>query len=458
MNRRHISINLLKEFLLKKNFALHRQLVIFLLLTFGLLAGFFWINRSKFQPTSKIHDDCLTLNQQTLKGNKNPQPQSGKKIQVAEVIAESGTTRNAPSEESIRLTPLPKGTRAIITEIKKDWLRLDYGVEIKGVGVNGVWINKEQAQVLSTTLIPHSPVCYTFFREKPGKTEVLFPLKAPVPVTIQQGEGWFGLTLHNSTLRQEMKSPENDRVISRMSLQQTAPGQVRYGFNFKSRQQWGYNLRYEGNNLILSFRQSPFTQQEGFLKSVRGMGMPLSGVTIVIDPGHGGLDSGAISPNGYKEKELAFTISQLLRQQLELRGATVYLTREDDVDVSLAERMAIINRLEPTLALSIHYNHVPDNVDGGSIKGIATYWYHPHSTGLAEYLNNYIVKQLSRANNGVKWKNLALARPTIAPSVLLELGFMSNPQELNWIINPAEQSRLAQTTADGVAAWFDSVR
>ncbi|MBW4509261.1 MAG: N-acetylmuramoyl-L-alanine amidase [Scytonematopsis contorta HA4267-MV1] len=448
MNRRHLSINIFKEFLFKENFALHRQLVVFLLLTFGLLTGFFWINRSKFQPTSKIHDDCVTPNQLALKDNKNIKPQSLKKFQVAEVISESGATRNAPSEESIRLTPLPKGTRAIITETKKDWLRLDYGV----------WINKEDAQVLSTTVIPRSFVCDTLFREKPGKTEVVFPLQAPVPVTIQQGEGWFGLTLHNSTLRQEMKPPENDRVISRMSWQQFAPGQVRYGFNFKNRQQWGYSLRYENNNLILSFRQSPFTQQEGFLKSVQGMGMPLSGMTIVIDPGHGGLDSGAISPNGYKEKELALTISQLLRQQLELRGATVYFTREDDVDVSLAERMAIINRLEPTLALSIHYNHVPDNVDGGSIKGIATYWYHPQSTGLAKYLNNYIVKQLSRADNGVKWKNLALARPTIAPSVLLELGFMSNPQELNWIINPGEQSRLAQTIADGVAAWFESVK
>lgn len=86
------------------------------------------------------------------------------------------------------------------------------------------------------------------------------------------------------------------------------------------------------------------------------------------------------------------------------------------------------------------------------------FWFHPQAHGLAVFLHNYLVNKLGRPSYGVFWNNLALARPASAPSVLLELGFMSNPEEFEWIINPQEQQKLAVALADGITAWFKSVQ
>jgi N-acetylmuramoyl-L-alanine amidase len=68
------------------------------------------------------------------------------------------------------------------------------------------------------------------------------------------------------------------------------------------------------------------------------------------------------------------------------------------------------------------------------------------------------VQEGGRPSYGVFWNNLALARPASAPSVLLELGFMSNPEEFEWITNPSEQQRMAQAIANGITQWFKATR
>ncbi|MFP3386448.1 N-acetylmuramoyl-L-alanine amidase family protein, partial [Tritonibacter sp. SIMBA_163] len=88
------------------------------------------------------------------------------------------------------------------------------------------------------------------------------------------------------------------------------PETVQYTFHLKSDQQWGYNLRYEGSNLILSLKHPPTAQ------SVQ----PLAGMRILVDPGHGGEELGAKGPTGYPEKAVNLKVSQLLQAELEQRG------------------------------------------------------------------------------------------------------------------------------------------
>jgi N-acetylmuramoyl-L-alanine amidase len=114
--------------------------------------------------------------------------------------------------------------------------------------------------------------------------------------------------------------------------------------------------------------------------------------------------------------------------------------------------------IEPAIALSIHYNALPDDGDAENTKGIGTFWYHPQSHDLAQFLHDYLVKNLKRDSYGVYWGNLAMVRPTVTPSVLLELGFMIHPEEFEWIINPQQKELLAKTLADGVATWFNQPR
>lgn len=115
------------------------------------------------------------------------------------------------------------------------------------------------------------------------------------------------------------------------------------------------------------------------------------------------------------------------------------MTRETDQELSLQKRIDQINQLKPTISISLHYNALPDGGDAMNTQGIGAFWYHTQAHNLAIFLHNYLVKNLNRPDYGVFWNNLALTRPHSTPSVLLELGFMINPNEFEWITNTEEQ-------------------
>ncbi len=147
----------------------------------------------------------------------------------------------------------------------------------------------------------------------------------------------------------------------------------------------------------------------------------------------------------------------MLAQELRKKGATVYLTRETDKFVSLGDRQDMINKIKPTLAFSIHYNALPDGGDAINTKGISTFWYNTQSHDVAVFMHNYLTEKLDRDSYGVFWNNLALTRPHTTPLVLLELGFMINPEEFEWITNPQAQQRLAVTISDGINEWLKTI-
>jgi len=355
-------------------------------------------------------------------------------LSVAQVTAEQGVARTGPSSDYSRLTPLPKGTQATVTGIEGDWLRLDYGG----------WIHKKETRLRTGAVPPRSLIRGIRSSQIPGWTEVVFPLQVPVPLQVKQADGTFTLTLHNTTAQTDTIFIDADPLISRLDWQQVVPNQVQYTFNLKSNQQWGYKLNYRGTSLVLALRQPPVVKPQA----------PLTGVKILLDPGHGGQELGSRGPTGYPEKDAALRVSKLLRDELVRRGATVLMTRSTDQDVSLGDRVAMIDRTEPDMALSIHYNALPDNGDAINTQGVGTFWYHAQSHDLALFLHNYLTKTLKRPSYGVYWNNLALTRPAIAPAVLLELGFMINPTEFEWIINPQAQQKLAAALADGIVQWL----
>ncbi|MEA5503835.1 N-acetylmuramoyl-L-alanine amidase [Halotia wernerae UHCC 0503] len=383
----------------------------------------------------------------TLNGKTITQPGAGKiqilspaQLPVAEVVADAGVARTGPSTDYSRLTPLPQGTRAAVTGKEGEWFRLDYGA----------WINSKETRILPGAVPPRTVIRSVGYRQLPRATEIVFPLQVPVPVSVQQGDKNFTLTLYNTTAQTDTIRLDDDPLISRLDWQQVAPGQVQYTFNLKKAQQWGYKLRYDGTTLVLALRHPPIIG--------RKKQKPLSGIKIVLDPGHGGKESGASGPTGYLEKDVNLAVSKLLRDNLIQLGATVVMTRDTDKDLSLPERQAIINQEEPAIALSIHYNSLPDDGDAENTKGVGTFWYHPQAHSLAIFMQNYLVKKFGRPSYGVFWNNLALTRPSATPSVLLELGFMSNPNEFEWVTNSQEQKKLAKAIAQGITEWFGTVR
>ncbi|MBN3896804.1 MAG: N-acetylmuramoyl-L-alanine amidase [Nostoc sp. NOS(2021)] len=384
----------------------------------------------------------LTLNGQTI-----TQPGSGKvqilsraELPVAEITVDAGIARTGPSSDYSRLTPLPKGTRTTVTGREGEWLRLDYGA----------WINSKETRILPGAVPPQTIIRSVGYRQLPSATEIVFPLQVPIPVSVQQNEQAIALTLYNTTAQTDIIRLDDNPLISRLDWQQEAPGQVKYTFNLKKAQQWGYKLRYDGTTLVLALRHPP--------KIGNTRRKPLANFKIVLDPGHGGKETGASGPTGYLEKDVNLVVSKLLRDDLVKQGATVVMTREDDRELSLVERQAIISKEEPAIALSIHHNSLPDDGDAEKIKGFGAFWYQPQAQNLAMFLHNYVVKKLGRPSYGVFWDNLALTRPTAAPSVLLELGFMSNPDEFEQVVNPEVQKKTANAIAQGITEWLRSVK
>ncbi|MEM8778595.1 MAG: N-acetylmuramoyl-L-alanine amidase [Cyanobacteria bacterium P01_G01_bin.49] len=383
----------------------------------------------------------LKLNNQTItqKGTGKVEILNPKQLKIIEITAQEGVARTGPSTTYSRLTPLPKGTTASVIGQEGEWLQLDYGA----------WIKEDETQLLPNLTSANALIRSIKFEKDQEATKAIFPLTLPVPISVKQENNKFTLTLYNTTAQTDTIRLEYQPLIKHFTWQQVKPGQIDYYFELTEDQQWGYDLNYEDNNLILTLRHSPKIDAQNT--------QSLKNIKILLDPGHGGDELGAKGPNGYPEKSVNLIISQLLKQALLKRGATVYMTRETDKNVSLEERAETIKKIKPTIALSIHYNALPDDGDAINTAGIGVFWYHPQGENLSKFLHNYLVEKGDRPSYGVFWNNLALTRPHTAPSVLLELGFMINPTEFEWVTNSEEQKKLAEILAEGITKWFEQI-
>jgi N-acetylmuramoyl-L-alanine amidase len=280
-------------------------------------------------------------------------------------------------------------------------------------------------------------------------TEISFPLQAPVPVAVTEGDGQFTLSLYGTTAQTDIIHLDRDPLIDWLAWTQVSPDRIDYTFHLKRAHPWGYKLAYEGTTLKLALRHAPVPPAAGK--------PPLDGIRIVIDPGHGGPeDPGTSGPSGIHEKDVALAVSKHVRDRLRQLGAQVVMTREEDVDLGLKERQAIIQTSEPTLSVSLHYNALPDNGDVLHTQGVGGFWYHPQAQPLASFMQRWLVEQLGRPSYGLFWDNLALTRPAVAPSVLMELAFLTNPYEVEWASDPGQQQKLGTAIADGLAAYVQA--
>ncbi|MBP7176303.1 MAG: family 10 glycosylhydrolase [Thermoclostridium sp.] len=183
---------------------------------------------------------------------------------------------------------------------------------------------------------------------------------------------------------------------------------------------------------------------------------PLSGIRIMVDPGHGGAETGAIGPLGlkYSEKDMNLDNGFRLKDELEALGATVLMTRTADVDLSLAERLVASKQARPDMFISIHSNAMPDNVDMTEYFGFSTYHREAHSRSLSQIILDHTIATLGRKNRGIHQKNFYVVKGTWAPSMLFECGFVPNPVEFEWLTDEASQKALMKTIAQAIVKYF----
>ena len=182
---------------------------------------------------------------------------------------------------------------------------------------------------------------------------------------------------------------------------------------------------------------------------------------IVIDAGHGGRDLGAASKReDYEEKSLTLSTAFLVQEALRQKGYQTVLTRNHDTYIPLDTRADIANTLHANLFVSIHYNFSTSQ----EARGVEVFYYKetktPHSARIAsskqlgQMILNHIIKSTGAASRGVKPANFAVVRETTMPAVLIEAGFLSNPQERQCIRDPAYLRCLARGISEGVEAYL----
>lgn len=228
---------------------------------------------------------------------------------------------------------------------------------------------------------------------------------------------------------------------------------VRVVLDFKSGITYAKNVKVEsvqGGVLITTFLASH--EEEEFVPSV-----PIDPYksTIVIDPGHGGSSSGA-HYEGIYEKNINLAVSLKLQALLQNYGYNVVMTRSDDTAVDLYARADIANAVEADLFVSIHSN-AAENAD--YFSGAYTY-YHPSSrrgAKLAQAIQTPLAKATGAIDRGIRDADFVVIRETDMCAVLVEMGFMTNHDELMNLVNPTYQDKLAQGIAQGIVNYMNSV-
>ncbi|MFS8880094.1 N-acetylmuramoyl-L-alanine amidase [Synechococcus sp. H55.11] len=181
---------------------------------------------------------------------------------------------------------------------------------------------------------------------------------------------------------------------------------------------------------------------------------PQGRTVIAVDPGHGGRDPGAIGVDGIQEKDIVLSVSLQVRQLLQERGYGVVMTRTDDREVLLQPRVDMAVQANATLLVSIHANAL----DRSGIHGIETYYLRPDSAELATILHRSLVRATGAADRGVRRARFFMVRetPVGMPSVLLELGYVTNPTEGRKLATAEYQAILARAIAEGIEAFLRS--
>ena len=178
-------------------------------------------------------------------------------------------------------------------------------------------------------------------------------------------------------------------------------------------------------------------------------------VTIVIDAGHGGEDTGARSPHGFYEKSANLLVAERLKAALLARGYNVVMTRETDVSIPLYDRPKVAHANNADAFVSIHHNAPPYDKDPNLLRYHTVYSWNSIGDALATAINAEMAAALGDTlkSNGPMHANFAVTRNPEIPSCLVEVDFVTSPAGEEAIWNAARRRVVAEAIASGIDAW-----
>ncbi|MEL6157872.1 MAG: DUF3747 domain-containing protein [Cyanobacteria bacterium J06623_5] len=175
-------------------------------------------------------------------------------------------------------------------------------------------------------------------------------------------------------------------------------------------------------------------------------------LTVVIDPGHGGRDPGAVGIGGLREKDINTTVSRRIQSSLTARGINVVMTRSDDREVDLQPRVNIAERADADIFVSIHSNAI--SLSRPDVNGLETYYY---SSGfrLAQTIHNNVLQRTDLRDRGVRRARFYVLVNTSMPAVLVETGFVTGREDAARFRNPQAVNEIADGITAGILQYLN---
>jgi N-acetylmuramoyl-L-alanine amidase len=274
----------------------------------------------------------------------------------------------------------------------------------------------------------------------------------PIPFMWNQSlePAFLELTLYGAyAASQWIALPDVSSELKGITWTQPEENVIRWRIDLSQKQQWGHRVRFADGFLHLEIRRTPVAGPIA--------GQPLQGLVIAVDAGHGGSESGAISPIGLEEKQINLLWAGFVAKALQQAGAMVVLTRSADTTLTIGERLQQARRAKAQMYICLHNNSVGPAVDAALVRGSSTYFSVAHNQALAAQVYRHLVSTGLRPYGCIQ-NGYITTRMRDMPVVLVEGVFLSSPDDEQLVMRTSFLQRMAKAVCAGVVDFVRNSR
>lgn len=348
------------------------------------------------------------------------------------------------------ITELPKGTKLVIIGEKDEYYKVMLTKNLSG------WVEKKNVNLNKSKINTAPKNYFTSISVNTTKNYdyITFPFLEKVPYSLSsvviEGKNYVYLDIYYTHLATTwITNSPNTKVVENIRFEQLEDDLLRAIVVLKT-QNWGFWAEYKGKNLVLYVKNPPTIDKNS----------PLKNIKIGIEPGHGGdTNTGAISLSGVKEKNINLKFSFILKNFLEKEKANVVFLREGDTNQSLHQRIQKAYDENVDLIISVHCN-AGDTQKGylSSAAGPSVYYKHDNCKKLAESIHKNLVRMWEKDFGLVGNFNYVVVRQSRVPAILVELGFLTHPEDEEKLLDKNFNIKQAQVIIEGIKNFLNSIK
>jgi N-acetylmuramoyl-L-alanine amidase len=273
-------------------------------------------------------------------------------------------------------------------------------------------------------------------------SEVIVPIGERPAYQVEELDDAVAVTLYDTQANTDIVNyAAGAGEVRRVTWEQVSNDRARFTIALRHAP-YGYFVRWDRGNFIIRVRRPPVVDKS----------KPLEGLRIAVDAGHP--PAGSTGPTGLYEAVATLAIAERVKTYLEVRGATVIMTRTAPGAVALGDRPVMARHADAQAFVSIHLNALPDGVNPMTAHGTGTYYFNARSEPLAREVQHSLVRHLGLRDLGINYDNLAVLRPTWMPSILCEGAFIIIPEQEAALRTPEFQDRYAKGVVEGLESYF----